>query len=333
MYLSHEIKITSNKTGVKSMANLLHRFHSANNSENLVDYLLNSLGLANPPRRQYDHGYDFYCLLSEPVINNENLLKFDYPFTIQVKSGKTDKVIYGSAVSKKWHKEQIEWLFSHQTPFFIGFFDTQKHTLKIYDTSGIWYLYAKNMMNFAQIIFRQGKTETDNLLSSIKLGSTGYPTVAMRDLPKALPIPKWKGKPPEGIKYVIDMGNPIATISIEDTKDPVTLAIIRRALRAAIILETNNIRNRNLGLKYFQEVKNNIPNDPRFLLGASFDSHDKQYSQNLIEAIRPALISLYINTNTPELEGLRSPLKDLLKNLPPNAYFDQWRTENQGVFD
>lgn len=315
------------------MANLLSRFHSANNTENLVDYLLNSLGLANPPRRQYDYGYDFYCVLSEPVSNDDSLLKFDYPFTIQVKSGKTNKVIYGSADASKWHKEQIEWLFNHQTPFFIGFFDQATHKLSIYDTSGIWYLYANDMMNFAQIEFRAGKTPITNLLTFVKSESKDPFSVGMRAVPKPVPIKKWKTKSPDGIKYIIDMGNPVATISLESTKDQVVLAIIRRSLRMAIILETENIRNRNLGLRYFQEIKNNITNDPRFLLGASFNSHDTQYSQNLVKAIRPALISLYINSNTDEFYSLRPALKELLSKLPADKYFDQLKQSEPMVFD
>ena len=162
--------------------------HKGNVYEILADFLLSLLGIANPQRRQFDDGYDFYCSIS----NEDNgLLTFDFPFTIQIKSGSIFKIKYGKQL-KKWKSQDISWLFNHSIPFFLGFIDVNAKSLSIYDTSGIWYLYGKGNINCSQIIFRPNKRESG----------------VRRQLPKITPIKKWETEKGDGYKYEIDLGNP-----------------------------------------------------------------------------------------------------------------------------
>jgi hypothetical protein len=102
------------------MSIFLSKLHKGNVFENLADFLLGSLGLANPPRRQFDYGVDFYCYLSQPVDTDDSLLYFDFPYSIQIKSGKGNSVTYGNREFEKWRREDIHWVFNHETPFWIS---------------------------------------------------------------------------------------------------------------------------------------------------------------------------------------------------------------------
>lgn len=251
------------------MAISLKGTRSRNIYEILADFLLSTIGIANPTRRQFDQGYDFYCYLSESVPENEQLVKFDYPFSIQIKSGKDKSVIYGKNEYKKWKRDDIDWLFRHQTPFFIGFVNTDKYELEIHDTTGLWFLYAYGIRDCSQIEFRPSKVDTHNLFTTNYSENFDPGSVPMRKNPTPILLPDWSDKKDNGggIKYLIDRGNPIITLSVEDTKNEVILESIKATIRKAILLERKNIDYRNMGVRIFSEIKNNLSNDSRFSLG------------------------------------------------------------------
>lgn len=299
--------------------------HKGNTLEILADFLLGSLGLANPPRRQFDFGYDFYCYLSETLPENKNLLKFEYPYTIQIKSSRDQRVTYGSDKPDNWVKEDINWLFRHQTPFFIGFLDTDKYELKIYDTTGIWYLYVKGYTNCSRITFKPGSIPTTDFpLSKLPPNHDYLKYSPMRGLPDdpRITLKDWKGGKGDGFHYVIDMGNPITTIAVEDTKNEKKLSIIRNALKSVIETENRNIANRKIGMKFFGEIKNNLTNDPIFLTGSLFDIHGKEYVEKLQNHTREALIFLLINTEEHNTD-LQNAIKSMLKHFPRASYYEQ----------
>ena len=154
------------------MSVLLANTHKGNVFENLADFLLSALGIANPARRQFDVGFDFYCFLSEPLDKNAELLRFDRPYSIQIKSSSDRDVVYGKGY-EKWKSEDVQWLFRHQSPFFIGFLNTETYTLDIFDTTGLWYLYAQDKLQCSQVVFKPNNIPTDFIHTPI------HPTITM----------------------------------------------------------------------------------------------------------------------------------------------------------
>lgn len=305
------------------------KFHKGNVFENLADFLLGSLGISNPPRRQFDQGYDFYCYLSEKVDGDESLLRFDYPYNIQIKSSKESSITYGSNVYKKWKKDDIHWLFHHETPFFIGFLNTDTYELKIYDTTGIWYLYVHEEVNCSRITFKAGNVPPDDLHNESALSREEFLSRPMRSLPVSSKLKSWGPEMGDGLRHTIDMGNPIVTISVNDTKDPVTLENLKRVLRTAIQMEKKNIANRNIGINFFAEIKNNWPNDPRFIIGSTFNTHARSYVENLKGHLKEGLISLLINAAKEEDERMVEATKSMLALLP-ESYYDRQLASQQG---
>jgi hypothetical protein len=316
------------------MATALKGFRSGSIYEILADFLLSSIGIANPSRRQFDQGFDFYCYLSESVPENDQLVKFDFPFNIQIKSGREKLVVYGKDKYEKWKKEDIDWLFRHQTPFFIGFVNTEKYELEIYDTTGLWFLYAFDKAHCSQIKFKPSPVSTHNLFTSEYSEDFDPTSVPMRKNPESIQMPDWNGKEDKGggIKYLIDLGNPIVTLSVEDTKDEVVLEIIKATLRKLILLERKNIDNKNIGVRIFSEIKNNLPNDHRFSLGSTFQQYPSDYKDNLLVSLREALISLQINANHEDDIKLHNALIPLLKLIPKAGYYSQLYSKNPDFF-
>lgn len=301
------------------MSVLYKRFHEGNIYENLADFFLSSIGISNPPRRQFDHGYDFYCYISETLPDNEELLRFDYPFNIQIKSGKGKSIIYGKGYNK-WRAEDIAWLFKHQTPFLLGFVDTEKYELKIYDTTGIWYLYVFQKTQCSQIEFR------------VRTKASAHENHEMRKIPEPETIKKWGPGKGGGIKYVIELDHPITTITIDDTKKPLNLAVVKRALKEVVAIERRNIANREIGINFFKEIKRNIPNHPVFLIGSAFETYDPKYTAQLLNSLKEALISLQINAHHHNEIQLKDAIISLLKLLPSSWYYEQLYRSNPEVF-
>src|SRR5260221_7481427 len=207
------------------MAVHLSKTHKGNIYEILSDFLLSLLGVANPPRRQFDDGYDFYCSIST---ESNGLLTFDSPFMIQIKSGSSFQIQYGKQL-KKWKQEDIQWLFRHEIPFFIGFIDVETKSLSIYDTTGIWYLYCDLNTNCSQVVFKPNT----------------HPKGTRRLIPNVTTIKNWgvnenKG---DGNRYEIDLGNPIIDISVNDIDNTGLLQKKRDILRSIILIERENIIN------------------------------------------------------------------------------------------
>lgn len=315
------------------MSLLNSKFHRGNIFENLADFLLGSLGNANPPRGQYDHGYDFYCYLSEPAETHRDLLKFDFPYNIQIKSGKGNSVKYGNDEYQKWKKDDISWLFKHETPFFIGILDTEDYALQVYDTTGIWQLYVNDQLNCSQVKFNVGGVSTDGFPLSKLPANFDYLSLPMRNNVKTIALEGWEKDNGDGLCHIIDMGNPIIKLSVEDTKDQKRLESIKLVLKTAIELERNNITNRNMGINFFSEIKNNITNDPNFFKGSAFKIHPTSYSEILKPHPTEGLISLLINAEHYQDTNLKTGLKEILKLLPSQPYYEQLYKQYPQLFD
>ncbi len=289
--------------------------HKGNVYEILADFLLSLLGTANPQRRQFDDGYDFYCSLSNEV---NGLLTFDFPFAIQIKSGNKFQIKYGKQ-AKKWKPHDIFWLFNHSTPFFIGFIDVKEKTLSIYDTTGIWFLYGKGSINCSQIVFQPNKR----------------PFGVRRELPKETRIKRWDITKGDGNKYKIDLGNPIITISVNDIDSPEILQEKREVLKRIIIIERENIINRNLGIFCFKEIKQNTTNTYENVEWGTqiLGNYNQEYISRIYDSISFALISLSINLHSHQRNSEVEAIKSVLRHIPTQSFHKQLYDQNPTFFD
>jgi hypothetical protein len=289
--------------------------HTGNVYEILADFFLSLLGVSNPQRRQFDHGYDFYCSLSE---ESNGLLAFDFPFTIQIKSGNNHEIKYGKQVNK-WKPLDIAWLFNHSMPFFIGFVDVKEKSLSIYDTTGVWYLYSKGNINCSQICFKANVREVGE----------------QRKLPEETILKNWQQGKGDGKKYVIDLGNPIIKIGISDLEDSKALQQKKEALKQIIIIERENIINRNLGIFCFKEIKQNTTNKSENVeWGVQFlSNNDQSYVSKIYESINFALISLSINLYAHDRREEVDAIKRVLKFAPKQRHHKQLYDSNNELFD
>src|SRR6266536_1050547 len=115
---------------------LASNFRKGNLSEIIADYLLSSIGISTPVRRQDDIGFDFYCQLADQETGP--ILTFGSPFIIQIKSDSEESIVYGNSNADKWRNEDIAWLFKLEWPFFIGVVYKNEISIKIYRTTNIW---------------------------------------------------------------------------------------------------------------------------------------------------------------------------------------------------
>jgi len=288
--------------------------HKGNVYEILADFLLTILGSANPQRRQFDEGYDFYCSLSD---EENGLLTFDFPFTIQIKSGAKFEMKYGKQVSK-WKIQDISWLYNHATPFFVGFINKTDKTLSIYDTTGIWYLYGQRTLNCSRIIFKPSKK----------------PDGERRELPKKSKLKNWQDGKGDGYKYEIDLGNPLVTISTEDIDKPDTIKQKQSVLKQIISIERENITNRNLGIYCFKEIKQNTTNKTENIEWGIqiLGNYDEMYISRIYESISYGLISLTLNLNAHDRPTEVAAIKEVLKNIPNHRKHKQLYDQDQILF-
>jgi hypothetical protein len=121
---------------------ILFDFRQGNRSEYLALYILSALGIAVYVQRTEDIGVDFYCSLAK---RKGRRMTFHSPFLVQVKSTH-GKICYGGPdkKNKKWKKEQIDWLFTQELPFFIAVVDKKALKLELYSTSNMWAAHYKD---------------------------------------------------------------------------------------------------------------------------------------------------------------------------------------------
>lgn len=243
------------------MSGLYYNFFQRNRSELLADYLLSSIGIATPVRRQFDHGIDFYCNLIKD--NDSGFLTFGYPFAIQIKSASTSEIIYGKN-KKKWRPENISWLFQNELPFFIGVVDKKYSSIEIYDTTGIWQLYLKDEKNFSQVILKPGKRGKHEWRGNVD----------------KIELPNWDTTKGDSHKHIIDLGNPIINITLEDLNEKQVLQNKKGILSRVIKIEQENIIRRNLGIKCFKEIKSNAKNESHCEWGMNFPQISFNFSIN-----------------------------------------------------
>lgn len=275
----------------------LFSFREGDRSEYLANYLLSGLGLVTVVPRQEDIGFDFYCQLAD---QEKGSLTFGYPFIVQVKTEGIDEISYGSYKIEDWKRENIEWLFRLELPLLFGIVNKKNVQIDVYNCSAFRFLFVENP-NPSIIEFKPRIPQSDTDIGR----------------PSQESIQNWtvqdKG---DGHKYIIDLGNPLVTITNDDIYNHDLLLHKKNILRNAVAMEQNNILYRKLALPHFHWVLN-IKTDKSF--GAAWyygSSNSTTVLSNHYRTLGPGLISLAINLRANGKEALVRQLIPILRELP-----------------
>jgi hypothetical protein len=284
---------------------LLSTFRKGNTSELLADYLLSSIGICTPVRRQDDYGFDCYCQLSD---QENGYLTFGNPFIIQIKSNE-EPITYGSTNPKNWKQENVSWLFQNKLPFFIGIVNREKISISIYDTTGLWQVYNSESYGCSQIQFRAKQHPPDEQRKNVEV----------------INIENWPQDKGDGLRYVVDLGSPIVEITYSDLSDDNVLARKKMALATIVYFEQKNIVNRDLGIRAFLEIKHNVVNVANFGTGMTLSPHPFANVQEIYRSLKIPLMSLLIKLKAEgkmeECEAIKKVLRYTPKsNIDPAMF-------------
>lgn len=271
--------------------------------ERVADLLLSSIGIATPVRREDDYGVDFHCELGEE--HPEGYVTYHSPFILQVKTTTKKKILYGEKKGKKWSHSSIGWLFENKSPFFIGVVDPQAIKLSIYDTSGLWQLYNK----------------TGKWVSQIQFLMKSHPINEMRENVISQPLKKWKEGDGDGFRHTIDLGNPLVVFTNQDLDGKAKLLAKKAVLTDIVRIEQKNIRNRDLRLRLFTEIKETKGDLDwqGYQFGVDFSPHKDLVVEDVLVELQDELVSMMIKLKAEGRIDVCNGLKELVKIGPkPN---------------
>jgi len=292
-----------------------YSFREGDRSEYLANYLLSGLGLVTAITRQEDIGFDFYCQLAD---QEHGYLTFGYPFVIQVKSSGIDRITYGNSDINKWKKENIEWLFKFELPFFIGIVDKAKMQIDIYNCSTLRFLLIANLFpSIIEFEFMKSKSTSET--------KKPYKEV----------LKNWSDKNKgDGHKHIINIGKPLVTITNNDIYNNTKILVQKKnILRKAITMEQNNILFKKLELPYFHWIKTINTNNDFTLNWFYFVSHDETTLTNHYKTLGPGLLSLAINLRANQQEELLKQLSPILRKIPKDIIPCGMEKSFPGIFD
>ncbi len=275
----------------------LYSFREGDRSEYLANYLLSGLGLVTPVPRQEDIGFDFYCQLAD---QEKGSLTFGYPFIVQVKSENTHSIFFGNTKIEDWKKEDIEWLFRLEIPIFFAFIDKSAMKMLIYNCSPLAFDYyvekTPSVLEFKR---------------RIPVADTEANKPILEGLPNWTQLDKGDGN-----KHIIDLGNPLITITNEDIFDEAILKKKKSILRNVVLLKQQNIIYKKLNLPYINWVLKSNTNESIITAWAHFISGDTNILNILFNSLSHGFISLAMNLKQQNEIDLLNSLKPFLKKIP-----------------
>jgi len=272
-------KVAILKEKYKSRMSLLWS-KSGFRGEYLAKFIVSRFAFISESSVGEDYGVDFYCGLIKDA-RNKDYVHYDKPFLLQIKTKTKEGVVKADVVYDT--QEKIETLCSLNLPFFIGYLDSSKQKLEIFSTSSMWHAFlVDGPLNVHRIVFKFRKNND--------VHDVGVAKKDKIDL---------KGIKNLGTKYTIDLGHPIASISINELdSDENKIENIRNILSKCIDREFDNITNKRLGLYYYRWVHKYTTNDPAIGFGYNFlgkDDTDDLDTQNAINSMNHYLISLAVS--------------------------------------
>lgn len=296
---------------------ILFDFRQGNRSEYLALYVLSALGIAVYVQRTEDIGVDFYCSLAN---RKGRRMTFHSPFLVQVKSNHR-KICYGGPDKKnnKWKKEQIEWLFAQELPFFIAVVDKKTLKLELYSTSNMWGAHYKDGY-VGEVVFvlnqPKGKDEVfvpDN-------------SVAVQDWPKGIG---------NGKRITVPLGYALVSISLNDVEDQNKLTKYRQILEEAIKMEQENITYRRLGVHFSKWPHRYNTNYSCKAFGMNLVANPVlgTNTERQLESIKPIIAALAYNYKSQKQPQELLKLKPIITLLKHDVVLDLLKKEIPELFD
>lgn len=288
-----------------------YNFREGDRSEYLANYLLSGLGLVTAVPRQEDIGFDFYCQLANEETDN---LSFGFPFIIQVKSSGTESITYGNSDPSKWKVENLSWLFRLEIPLLVGVIHKKEMRLDVYNTSPL---------NFIFFEF------PNHSLLELKLRNN--PDKKDLDGVNKQALENWPVGNGDGNKYIVDLGNPIITITNNDIYETEILKKKKEILRTVIMYEQQSLLYKKLGIPYFYWTFN-IDTNEKVTMAWIHQAIEGQSIESLYTALAPSLISLALNLKGRNKNDEVLSLKTILTSLPPGLVQDPVRNLLPEIF-
>jgi hypothetical protein len=272
---------------------LLAKPWEGHRNEAFAEYVLSSIATVVRVPRQADFGFDLLCTLTCSI---DNGLYAGKSFGIQIKPPTTKRVCYGTIHKKngkwKWKNHEIDWLFRQDQPLFLGIVDLKSHSMSLYSTHRMWWVYNE-IGNPGKIIL---------VPEAQPSGQIGWDWFKRTELP---PLDGGK-KAGDGFCYEVPLGKPVARIDVErlENEDQYFRQEIERTVKDAVDLTYRNIMN----------CQKNIPitEDQDVWTGGTYQNslfyhpiNDKQ-KRALFLYINPAITSLLQNHDFLATNDLKS---------------------------
>jgi hypothetical protein len=291
----------------------VYNFREGDRSEYLANYLLSGLGLVTPVPRQEDIGFDFYCQLADQEQGN---LTFGFPFIVQVKSENETFIKYGELDKTKWKPEQVKWIFRLQQPIFFAFIEKNTMKMSIYNCSPLAFDYY-----------------TDKIPSVIEFKKRIVASSNEIGRPYTEDIANWDSDKGDGKKHIVDLGNPIITITNDDIYDKEILKKKKSLLRLVIEIKQQNILYKTLGLPYLNWVLKIKTDESIQVAWSYFDTTNPNILPHLYKSLTHSLISLALNLKSNNEQDLLNSLKPILKKLPTDRIPNEAKLSNPEFFN
>lgn len=289
----------------------LYSFREGDRSEYLANYLLSGLGLVTAVPRQEDIGFDFYCQLANEETGN---LSFGFPFVIQVKSSGEEKIVYGDSDLSKWKAESLSWLFRLEIPLLIGVIHKKEMRLDIYNTSALNFIFFEFPNPTLLELTLRNNPDRKDLHGVVKEIIEGCPSD--------------KG---DGNKYIVDLGNPIITLTNDDIYDKDILKKKKEILRAVLFYEQQSLLYKKLGIPHFYWTFN-IETDKGVTPAWMHQAIQGQSIESLYTALAPSLISLVLNLKARGQMTEVTSLKTILTSIPSHLIHEEIKKSLPEIF-
>ncbi|MBL7724766.1 MAG: hypothetical protein JNK27_11485 [Chitinophagaceae bacterium] len=289
----------------------LYSFREGDRSEYLANYLLSGLGLVTAVPRQEDIGFDFYCQLANEETGN---LSFGFPFVIQVKSSGEEKIVYGDSDLSKWKAENLSWLFRLEIPLLIGVIHKKEMRLDIYNTSALNFIFFEFPNPTLLELTLRNNPDRKDLHGVVKESLEGCPSD--------------KG---DGNKYIVDLGNPIITLTNDDIYDKDILKKKKEILRAVLFYEQQSLLYKKLGIPHFYWTFN-IETDKGVTPAWMHQTIQGQSIESLYSALAPSLISLALNLKARGQMNDVVSLKTIFTSIPGHLVPDEIKKSLPEIF-
>jgi len=145
------------------------------------------------------------------------------------------------APEKRRDQKHIEWLFRQDTPLFLGIVDKSEVSLRLYSLLPLWFIYYEGGLKCGSLTILPRVDSSD--LSDVGRPKRGDELPAL----------------PGMYHYDVDVGHPVAEITIHSIKDEDRLRAAKNSLRIAIRYARLNLVHFQLGIPYFYWFAKTFP--------------------------------------------------------------------------